>query len=250
MISLIIAGSFSCTNDKIEQTNPYLASQPEANLPEVDFSCSSTAGEAPFSVTFTPLFQGQISDWQWDFGDGQWSKTQQADHTYLLPGDYTVSLQVTSAGGKSRETKTNFITVFEKTMASVQVTPYTSNVTNIQKTPEPAEINNYISWKDAGKYIGQNKTIEGTIVSAYYASGSNGKPTFLDFNVPYQGYFICLIWGSERSRFVEAFPPNPETYFMNKRVLVSGMIEEYPSGSSNPEIVLTQVTQIKIVGNN
>jgi len=94
-------------------------------------------------------------------------------------------------------------------------------------------------------------TVEGVIVRTYYAKNSEGKPTFLDFHDPYEGYFMCVIWQEDkqtgkpiRDKFIEVFPPNPETYFLNKQVRVEGKIEIY---KGTPEIVLDDPSQIRIV---
>ena len=94
-------------------------------------------------------------------------------------------------------------------------------------------------------------TVEGVIVRTYYAKKSKGQPTFLDFHDPYKGYFKCIIWKEDRQthepirdKFIEAFPPNPETYFLNKRVRVKGLIKDY---QGDPEIVLHDTSQIWIV---
>jgi len=93
-------------------------------------------------------------------------------------------------------------------------------------------------------------TVEGVIVRTYYAKNSKGKPTFLDFHDPYEGYFQCVIWQKDkqtgkpiRGKFIEAFPPNPETYFLNKQVRVEGKINIY---EGTPEIVLDDPSQIRI----
>jgi hypothetical protein len=87
-------------------------------------------------------------------------------------------------------------------------------------------------------------TAEGVIVRTYYAQKSKGKPTFLDFHDPYEGYFICIIWEGDRQSFVEEFPPNPESYFSDKKVRVEGTIDIYEGA---PEIVLHDPSQIWVV---
>ena len=47
-----------------------------------------------------------------------------------------------------------------------------------------------ISYMDAGQYIGQTKTVEGTIVRTYKSSSA----IFLNFHDPYQGYFFIVIF--------------------------------------------------------
>jgi PKD repeat protein len=191
---------------------------PTAPPPAIDFIANLTEGQPPLKVTFTPVATGEIAQWHWDFGDGQFSNEKTPAHTYTAGGDYTVSLAISGNTGSNVVTKPDYI----KVKGAIA-----------------------ISWKEAGNYIGQNKLVEGVIVGTnYYAQG---KITFLNFNMPYKGYFTCIIWDSDRSKFIKQFSPNPETYFLNKRVRVKGMIEEYPRGSGTPEVVLKEPSQIEIV---
>jgi len=94
-------------------------------------------------------------------------------------------------------------------------------------------------------YIGYNQpekivTVEGDIVRTYYARGSKGQPTFLNFHDPYEGYFTAVIWEDDRGKF----PPNPESYYLYKKVRIKGKIEIY---KDNPEIILRQPSQILVV---
>jgi len=93
--------------------------------------------------------------------------------------------------------------------------------------------------------IGYNQSdkiimVEGDIVRTYYASGSKGQPTFLNFHDPYDGYLTAVIWGNDRSKF----PANPESYYLYKKVRIKGKIEIY---EGNPEIILYQPSQILVV---
>lgn len=187
--------------------------------PIADFTASPREGQVPLTVTFTALTTGEVTRWQWDFGDGQFSNQPAPNHTYTSDGVYTVSLAVMGPGGSDAETKADYIKIGHTT----------------------------INWKEAANYIGKNMIVEGVIVGTHYAATTKGKPTFLNFNMPYTGYFTCLIWGSDRAKFMKQFPPNPETYFLDKRVLVNGLIEEYPKGSGVPEIVLKEPSQIEVI---
>ncbi len=171
---------------------------------------------APLTVNFTDLSAGDITNWHWDFGDGQFSGEPEPTHIYAMAGNYTVSLAIMGAGGSDAETKVDYIEV----------------------SPE------VISWEEAGNYIGQYKIVEGIIVDSYYARNSKGKPTFLNFHKPYKGYFTCLIWGSDRAKFIEEFHSDPETYFLSKRVQATGLIEEYKGA---PEMILADPSQIKVI---
>jgi hypothetical protein len=187
--------------------------------PAADFAASSEQGAVPLNVTFTDASSGDITYRHWDFGDGQFSSDSEPSHTYTAAGDYTISLAVMGPGGSDVETKNEYIKV----------------ATGV------------ISWENAGSYIGQQQTVEGTVVSAYFAADTKSQLTYLDFHKPYESYFKCIIWGRDRDKFLEAFPPNPETYFLNKLVQVTGLIEEYPKGSGVPEIILKDPSQIRLV---
>ncbi len=80
------------------------------NAPTADFSSNSQSGIAPLSVNFSDLSTGATS-WNWTFGDGNSSASQNPTHIYTEAGNYTVSLTVSNAGGSDVETKTGYIVV-------------------------------------------------------------------------------------------------------------------------------------------
>jgi len=93
-----------------------------------------------------------------------------------------------------------------------------------------------ISWKDAHKYYGQYVTVEGKIVGTY----NSGKVCFLNFNSNWKEGFTAVIFASDFYKF----PPQPEEYYKNKTVRVTGTIKEY---KGKPEIILKDPSQIEIV---
>ena len=62
-----------------------------------DFSATPTSGESPLTVKFTDESVGNVSSWQWDFGDGNTSTEQNPSHTYNSGGSFTIILTVTDA---------------------------------------------------------------------------------------------------------------------------------------------------------
>ena len=52
-----------------------------------------------FPATDEPGQGNEIVDWQWDFGDGQFSNAQDPFHIYPGGGSYIVTLTVTAANG-------------------------------------------------------------------------------------------------------------------------------------------------------
>ncbi|KPA16603.1 protein containing Fibronectin, type III [Candidatus Magnetomorum sp. HK-1] len=72
---------------------------------------SPVSGIAPMEVKFIDYSIGEISQWQWSFGDTRTSSRQHPVYTYDQPGSYTVHLLITGAGGSDMISKTNWITV-------------------------------------------------------------------------------------------------------------------------------------------
>ncbi len=84
--------------------------------PVVNFTSDVTNGTAPLAVQFTDLTTHSPTAWAWDFGDGGASTAQNPTHTYLAPGNYTVSLTVTKKDVNHLDanvtgTKIDYITV-------------------------------------------------------------------------------------------------------------------------------------------
>ena len=100
---------------------------------------------------------------------------------------------------------------------------------------------NQINWNEADGYIGEFVTVCGPVVSAYFATSTNGQPTFLNIGKEYPDpeRFTALIWG----RDLENFPFNPDEYYFGKTICIQGFVEEY---KGTLEIEVTDPEQIKI----
>ena len=178
----------------------------------------------------------------WNSGGGtlSWSISDTADWLTISPasGSSTgeidnITLLVDIAGMDAG----NYAAVITISAPNATNTPQTV-VVNLTINPPAKEEAKVIDALDTDNLlaIGYNHpekvvTVEGVIVRTYYAKKSKGQPTFLDFHDPYEGYFKCIIWKEDRQtgepirdKFIEAFPPNPETYFLNKKVRVKGTI--------------------------
>lgn len=91
---------------------------------------------------------------------------------------------------------------------------------------------------NAGNYLGQEKTVEGRIVDSYRYENIS---IFLNFEKPYpNSCFTAVIWASDW----ENFPENPEYYYYDKRVRITGTIEVY---KGRFEIILKNKEQIEII---
>ncbi len=97
-----------------------------------------------------------------------------------------------------------------------------------------------LSTSETKNYIGESHTVCGTVKSAHYSKSSNGAPTFINLDGSYPNQpFNIVIWEDYRSAFKSA----PETYYMSKKLCVTGTIDEY---KSVPNIEARSPSQIKV----
>jgi PKD repeat protein len=68
--------------------------------PVVSFTTSVTCGVAPFWVMFNDTSTGVgITNWSWDFGDGNTSTTQNPLHQYNFTGSFPINHSATNYVG-------------------------------------------------------------------------------------------------------------------------------------------------------
>lgn len=84
------------------------------NVPPIAaFTINAQAGQAPFAVNFSGTLSededGNIIQFEWDFGDGTSGSGENVTHTYTAAGTFTVVLRVTDDDG---ETATNSKTIY------------------------------------------------------------------------------------------------------------------------------------------
>lgn len=78
----------------------------------VDFEADPVSGRRPLTIQFTPLVQGDIDRYIWNFGDGTVSTERTPEHTYSGGGNYTVMLTVIPRqGNPTTARKDDYITV-------------------------------------------------------------------------------------------------------------------------------------------
>jgi parallel beta-helix repeat protein len=106
---------------------------PAGARPIADFVATPTHGNAPLTVQFNDTFTSSPVMWEWAFGDGGTSNSQNTSHQYTNPGTYTVNLTVTNDDGSYREIKTNYINVTSRNSITSRspVADFTTNVTQI-----------------------------------------------------------------------------------------------------------------------
>ncbi len=94
----------SSYSNEVSATIPYAP-------PAVTFSASATSGTAPTNVTFNNTTTGQVTQWQWNFGDGSTGSEQSPTHAYSAAGNYYVTLTATGPGGTAAKTLTTPIQI-------------------------------------------------------------------------------------------------------------------------------------------
>lgn len=115
-------------------------------IPVVNFSATPLSGCVPLTVQFTDLSTAagsSITEWLWDFGDGQTGTVKNPVHTYTSAGNYNVTLRVTTISGCSKTlTRSNYIhasngvtTAFTNTAPTGCSLPVTIVFTNTSSGP-------------------------------------------------------------------------------------------------------------------
>ncbi|MFA5420352.1 MAG: PKD domain-containing protein, partial [Bacteroidales bacterium] len=85
-----------------------------------NFDADTTLALPNEPIQFTDLSSGGPETWKWDFGNGQFSTTQNPIFAYNIPGVYSVELLVKSGWRADSLTKTNYITVVEPLTAAFE----------------------------------------------------------------------------------------------------------------------------------
>lgn len=72
--------------------------------------------QVPMEVAFFDMSDITATQWNWDFGDGTTSNSQNPTHTYNEPGIYDVTLTIASEWGDISDIETNYIVALADTM--------------------------------------------------------------------------------------------------------------------------------------
>lgn len=111
LASLLVSAGGACT-DQVFQIVTVIDAV-TAGIAAPDTLCDGSAFTILDNSTVTT---GTISSYFWDFGDGNTANTQDANHTYAGPGNYTVTHTVTTSGG-CPSTTTMDVTVMDNPVA-------------------------------------------------------------------------------------------------------------------------------------
>ena len=122
--------TYSVTGTNLNCTSSTTATVFVENSPTVAFNSINIAACAPLCSQFSDLstvVSGTISNWNWSFGDGYSSTSQNPSHCFDNSGLYDVSLTVTSSNGCSK-TYTNL------DMIHVYPNPTAEFISNVEET--------------------------------------------------------------------------------------------------------------------
>jgi PKD repeat protein len=94
------------------QVGSVTVSQAVPQAPVASFTANVTSGNVPLTVQLNDQSSNAPTSWNWSFGDGNSSNSQDPVYTYYAPGTYNVSLTATNAGGSNTVTQAGYITVY------------------------------------------------------------------------------------------------------------------------------------------
>ena len=97
-VSLKVVGGFGCT-DSISYPDGVLVESLEANLLPSYQNFTCYPAEPTFSVITTALPEGTEPSFQWNMGNGDILYVENPEYLYNIPGQYNISLEVTTPAG-------------------------------------------------------------------------------------------------------------------------------------------------------
>jgi len=107
----------------------------------------------------------------------------------------------------------------------------------LNQEPQQRQVDAVISWQEAEEHYGEICKVKGTVAATH----NSGEACFLNFHPDWKKYFTAVIFESS----FDKFPSNPESYYEDKQVRVTGRIQKY---KGKPEIILKSPDQIEIIG--
>ncbi|MFM7016257.1 MAG: PKD domain-containing protein, partial [Bacteroidota bacterium] len=111
MVTLLATSDKGCVGVATSSTNVF-------DMPQANFAnTSSCEGSATNFTDLSSVVSGSISDWSWTLGDGNTISGNTPSHTYASPGNYNVSLIVTTAAG-CKDTLEKTISVYPVPVAN------------------------------------------------------------------------------------------------------------------------------------
>jgi PKD repeat protein len=163
--------------------------------PVANFTGTPVSGPIPLTVAFTDMSTGTPTGWRWTFGDsgaGNTSTLRNPSHTYTAPGNYSVNLTVSNAGGSNTLVQAGYITVsstYSQRVVAGRSTGYTDSTGKVWSADRSYSAG---SWGNTGGSTYSNSnTIAGTPDPDLYRSERYGNFQY-QFTVPDGNYQVTL----------------------------------------------------------
>jgi PKD repeat protein len=138
----------------------------------------NTCFQEPLVFSDTSHSFGNISNWYWDFGDKTTSNEQNPTHTYGLPGNYTVTLNVLGGEGCLSDTIKQQLTVGGRPVADFKMDTLTACSDQEIKFSDAASVTigekNYWYWN-----LGNGKISNEQNPSVNYSAGKYSVDFFV-----------------------------------------------------------------------
>lgn len=96
-----------------------------------------------------------------------------------------------------------------------------------------------VTLEEVQNKVGQTVTVCGKIHGGVYLPNATNTPTLLNMGGSFPNHLLTLVIFGED---LKSFPAQPEVYFVNQRVCVTGVVVDY---KGNPEIILKSPDQIQ-----
>ncbi len=132
-------------------------------LPTANFTATDVCQGNPTQFNSTAS-GGQISTYQWNFGDGQTGNGQTVSHSYARPGTYNVTHTVQTAGGCTDQVSQT-VYVYAMPVASASATPSTILYgANTTLTADPGTQGTFnFHWEPANMVVNPNSQTTQTV---------------------------------------------------------------------------------------
>jgi len=105
-VSLVVTDTSGANATEIKTNFIVVGVQPNVHA---EFSAHGRIGYGRTVVNFIDKSLGNITSWNWDFGDGNYSNQKNPTHAYTTPGMFDVSLTVSGPDGNDTETEQHFV---------------------------------------------------------------------------------------------------------------------------------------------
>lgn len=101
-----------------------------------------------------------------------------------------------------------------------------------------------ISLQEVDFFVGDSVNVTGKVLTARYFADTKTQPTLLNMGAPFPDQLLTVvIENQDRKHFVE----NPEVFYLNKEIIVSGKIVLF---KNKPQIVIRSKDQIRLLKDN